>query len=88
MPAIKHVGPAKPPVWICCVNGWRFNNDSLRFRIPERMGMIAPVPKTQHRPKNRFAEQAGTSNGGQRPSLNSGFLPRRGWPIRSQENPS
>ena len=28
-------------------------------------------------------EQDGTSNGGQRPSLNSGFPPRRGWPIRS-----
>jgi hypothetical protein len=27
-------------------------------------------------------EQAGTSNGGQRPSLNSGFHFRRGWPIR------
>ena len=31
-------------------------------------------------------EQAGTSNGGQRPSLNSGFPPRRGWPIRSPKN--
>ena len=30
-------------------------------------------------------EQVGTSNGGQRPSLNSGFLFRRGWPIRSAE---
>ena len=29
--------------------------------------------------------QAGSSNGGQRPSLNSGFPPRRGWPIRCAE---
>ena len=27
--------------------------------------------------------QAGSSNGGQRSSLNSGFPHRRGWPIRS-----
>jgi hypothetical protein len=27
--------------------------------------------------------EAGTSNGGWGPSLNSGFPPRRGWPIRS-----
>jgi hypothetical protein len=31
------------------------------------------------------AEQAGSSNGGQRLSLNSGFPCRRGWPIRSRE---
>ncbi len=31
----------------------------------------------------KIVEQAGSSNGGQRPSLNSGFHPRRGWPIRS-----
>jgi hypothetical protein len=30
-------------------------------------------------------EQAGTSNGGQRLSLNSGFHSRRGWPRRSAE---
>ena len=29
----------------------------------------------------KTGEQFGSSNGGQRPSLNSGFLPRRGWPI-------
>jgi hypothetical protein len=34
------------------------------------------------KPTNEEAQQAGTSNGGQRPSLNSGFSPRRGWPIR------
>jgi cell division protein FtsW (lipid II flippase) len=28
----------------------------------------------------------GSSNGGQRPSLNSGFHSRRGWPIRSAKN--
>jgi hypothetical protein len=33
--------------------------------------------------KNKIGEQASASNGGQRPSLNSGFLSRRGWPIRS-----
>jgi hypothetical protein len=27
--------------------------------------------------------KASSSNGGKRPSLNSGFPPRRGWPIRS-----
>jgi hypothetical protein len=31
-------------------------------------------------------EQASSSNGGKRSSLNSGFPPRRGWPIRSLEN--
>ena len=30
--------------------------------------------------------QDGTSNGGQRPSLNSGFHSRRGWPRRWAEN--
>ena len=35
-------------------------------------------------PQNKQeAQQAGTSNGGQRPNLNSSFPPRRGWPIRS-----
>jgi hypothetical protein len=32
------------------------------------------------------AEQVGTSNGGQRLHLNSGFPSRRGWPIRSAKN--
>jgi predicted nucleotidyltransferase len=31
------------------------------------------------------SEQASASNGGQRPSLNSGFLSRRGWPKRCAE---
>jgi hypothetical protein len=34
-------------------------------------------------PENEEAQQVGTSNGGQRPCLNSGFPIRRGWPIRS-----
>jgi adenylate kinase family enzyme len=34
----------------------------------------------------RTGEQGGTSNGGQRPSLNSGFHSRRGWPSRCVKN--
>jgi hypothetical protein len=34
-------------------------------------------------PAMKDSEQASASNGGQRPSLNSGFLSRRGWPKRS-----
>jgi hypothetical protein len=34
------------------------------------------------RKPDQLAEQDGTSNGGQRPSLNSGFHFRRGWPRR------
>jgi hypothetical protein len=37
------------------------------------------------RKPDQLAEQDGTSNGGQRPSLNSGFHFRRGWPRRSQK---
>jgi hypothetical protein len=37
----------------------------------------------QQTAKETLAEQAGTSNGGQRLPLNSGFHSRRGWPIRS-----
>lgn len=33
------------------------------------------------------AEQAGSYDGGKRPSLNSGFPPRRAWPIRSARQP-
>ena len=38
------------------------------------------------RKPDQLAEQDGTSNGGQRPSLNSGFHFRRGWPRCSLEN--
>lgn len=34
-----------------------------------------------------FHDQVGTSDGGQRPCLNSDFPPRRAWPIRSLEKP-
>ena len=40
-------------------------------------------PEMLEEAMNQVTEQADTSNGGQCPSLNSGFSPRRGWPIRS-----
>jgi hypothetical protein len=88
MHEIKQVRPAKSPVWIYCVDDWRFNDVSRGFRIPERMGMMASILLALSDPADRFAEQVGTSNGGQRPSLNSGFPRRRGWPIRSATNDS
>ena len=54
---------------------------TLRIRAGTRMNSeLQPDP-----PSIEDAEQAGSSNGGQRPSLNSGFHYRRGWPKRSAE---